>query len=363
MTARRAGAATAGAPERRGLAAPPEPIRWQDGALLLLDQTRLPEEEAWLRCTDVEQVAEAIRRLAVRGAPAIGIAAAYGLALACREAESGDVGRRVDAAAELLAATRPTAVNLRWALERGRRLAAERAGDGAEAVAAALLELAHAIAREQEEADAAIGRHGAALLGPGARVLTHCNAGALATARLGTAGSVIRTGWEAGRVAEVWVGETRPLLQGSRLTAWELGRLGIPYRVVTDASVGTLMARGLVDGVVVGADRIAANGDVANKIGTYTAAIVARHHGVPLYVTAPLSTIDPTTPAGAAIPIEEREPDEVTTLAGARVAPAGAPAANWAFDVTPAGLVTAIVTEAGVLQPPYERSIGRALER
>ena len=311
------------------------PIQWAEDRLRLLDQTRLPGEEVWLDCTEPEQVADAIRRLAVRGAPAIGVVAAYGLALGVR------AGRDPAEVVELLAATRPTGVNLRWALER-----AGRADD--------VLAEAQAIAREQDEADRAIGAHGAALFGAGERVLTHCNSGALATGAYGTGLGVIRSAFEAGRVRSVWVGETRPLLQGTRLTAWELARLSIPHRVVTDASAGTLMARGLVDRVVVGADRIAANGDVANKIGTYTVAVLARHHGVPLLVAAPLSTVDPSAPDGAAIPIEERDPREVTS---------DAEAANWAFDVTPAELVTAIVTEAGVLEPPYEQSIRDALAR
>ena len=311
------------------------PIRWADGELRLLDQTRLPAEEAWLACTTPEEVADAIRRLAVRGAPAIGVAAAYGLALGVR------AGRDPDELVELLAATRPTGINLRWALERAR--AAED-----------VLAEAHAIAAEQEAADRAMGEHGAALFGKEERVLTHCNAGALATGAYGTGLGVIRSAYEAGRVREVWVDETRPLLQGSRLTAWELSRLGIPHHVVADSAAGSLMARGLVDRVVVGADRIAANGDVANKIGTYGIAVLAHHHGVPFVVAVPLSTIDPGTPDGDAIPIEERDPGELTVHAEA---------ANWAFDVTPAALVTAIVTEAGVLEPPYEESIRRALAR
>ena len=311
------------------------PIAWADGELRLLDQTRLPAVEAWLSCTTPEEVADAIRRLAVRGAPAIGVAAAYGLALGLR------AGRDADEVVELLAATRPTAVNLRWALERA------RAADDA-------LAEAHAIAAEQDAAGRAMGEHGARLFGDGERVLTHCNSGALATGAYGTGLGVIRSAFDAGRVREVWVDETRPLLQGSRLTAWELERLGIPHRVVADSAAGALMARGLVDRVVVGADRIAANGDVANKIGTYGIAVLARHHGVPFVVAAPVSTIDPAMPNGSGIPIEERDPAELTP---------DAEAANWAFDVTPAELVSAIVTEAGVLEPPYEESIGRALAR
>jgi methylthioribose-1-phosphate isomerase len=325
------------------------PIRWRDGALELLDQTRLPSQESWLRCEQPEQVADAIRRLAVRGAPAIGVAAAYGLALAARK------GRDLDETAALLASTRPTAVNLAWAIERSRRAVAEGAG------AAELLELAHRIASEQEEADRRMAEHALELFAGGERVLTHCNTGALATAGRGTALGVIETAWRAGRVKHVWVPETRPLLQGARLTAWELQRAEIPFRIVTDASVGALMARGLVDRIVVGADRIARNGDVANKIGSYPIAVLADRHEVPLYVAAPLSTIDPLTATGGDIPIEERDPAEITSLGGTSLAPEEARAVNWAFDVTPAELVTAIITEAGVLEPPYEESIERAL--
>ena len=323
------------------------PIRWRDGALELLDQTRLPAEEAWLRCETPEQVADAIRRLAVRGAPAIGIAAAYGLALAAR------AGRPFDEAAELLGSTRPTAVNLCWAIERAS--ATERSPE-------ALLELARSLHEAQLNADRRMGSIGAQLLGPGDRVLTHCNTGALATGGRGTALGVIATAWEQDRLAEVWVGETRPLLQGARLTSWELEQAGIPYRVVADASAGALMARGLVDRVVVGADRVAANGDVANKIGTYALAVLAARHEVPFYVATPLSTIDPSTPTGSDIPIEERDPSEVTAIGETPITPPGAPAANWAFDVTPAELVTAIFTEAGVLEPPYEESIARVIK-
>jgi methylthioribose-1-phosphate isomerase len=253
----------------------------------------------------------------------------------------------------MLAATRPTAVNLRWALDRMAEVV--DAGD------AALIERAHAIARDQDAADARMAEHGAALIGAGERLLTHCNTGALATAGRGTAGGVIEAAHRAGRVAHVWVDETRPLLQGARLTAWELQRAGVPFQVVPDASAGALMARGLVDRVVVGADRIAANGDVANKIGTYTVAAMAARHGVPFHVAAPLSTIDPGTPTGDQIDIEERAGDEVTSVLGVRIAPAGAEAMNLAFDVTPNELVTSIVTEWGVLEPPYGDSIARAI--
>jgi methylthioribose-1-phosphate isomerase len=308
-----------------------EPLRFEDGALLVLDQRLLPAEERWLRCERPAQVAECISTLAVRGAPAIGIAAAYGMALADDPA----------AAAELLRATRPTAVNLAWALEQ---------------VLAAPDPLARAreLHREQDEADRRLSELGAALFAPGDRALTHCNAGALATAGYGTAGGVLRAAWEQGRLKQVWVDETRPLLQGARLTTYELARAGIPYRLITDSSAGTLIARGMVDRVVVGADRIAANGDVANKVGTYPLAVLAQRHGVPFYVAAPLSTVDPATPSGEAIPIEERDGGEVAL---------NQPALNFAFDVTPAELVTAIVTEAGVLEAPYEEAIAAVARR
>jgi len=315
---------------------PTAPLRFDDGALLILDQRALPAAERWVRCERPEEVAEAIRTLAVRGAPAIGLAAAYGLALG-----NGDF----DAAAAELAGTRPTAVNLAWAIERAREAYAEGGR-------AAVLELAQRLERDQQAADRRLAELGAERFGEHERALTHCNTGPLATGGYGTAAGVLRAAWEAGRLEQVWVSETRPLLQGARLTSWELEREGIPFRVVTDGSAGALMARGLVDRVVVGADRIAANGDVANKVGTYPLAVLARRHGVPFYVAAPLSTIDPRTPDGAAIPIEEREPSEVVT---------GAPALNLAFDVTPAELVDAIVTEAGVFEPPYPDAIRRAL--
>lgn len=301
------------------------PLRWSDGALELLDQRLLPGEERWLRCTEVEQVAVAIETLAVRGAPAIGVAAAYGAALA----RDGNF----EGAIERLWRTRPTAVNLHWALQKMREAGAPNA-----------LETAHAIAEREIEAMRLLSEHGAELIR--GRVITHCNAGALATTGVGSALGVIRAANAAGRVDEVWVPETRPLLQGARLTAYELADEGIPHHVVTDSTPGLLMSRGLVDVAVVGADRIAANGDVANKIGTYQLATLAARHGIPFYVAAPVSTIDPDIATGADIPIEERSPDELRT-------PGTSPSANWAFDVTPHDLVTAIVTEDGVFTPPY----------
>jgi methylthioribose-1-phosphate isomerase len=306
------------------------PLRFEDGGLLVLDQRALPSEERWIRCQTVEQVADAIRSMAVRGAPAIGLAAAYGMALAEDRQK----------AAALLRDTRPTAVNLAWAVERC--LAAED-----------VLGEARRLHREQEAADRRLAELGAERFEQGDRALTHCNTGPLATGGYGTAGGVLRAAWEGGRLAEVWVDETRPLLQGSRLTAWELGLAGIPFHVIADSAAGGLMARGLVDRVVVGADRIAANGDVANKVGTYPLAVLAARHGVPFYVAAPVSTIDPRTPSGERIPIEERDPGELG---------ASSVAFNPAFDVTPAELVTAIVTEAGVLEPPFERSIARVAQ-
>ncbi len=338
------------------------PIQWQEGHLRLLDQTRLPREELWLDCREPEQVAEAIRRLSVRGAPAIGVSAAYGLVVGLQTGDpAADLGRRFDEVSELLGSTRPTAVNLRWALDKGRQVFERNVAKGRGAVIAALLEWAHGLHAADVAANQRIGAYGAELFAAGDRVLTHCNTGALATAGYGTALGVIQSCFEAGKLQQVWVDETRPLLQGARLTAWELERLGIPYRLITDSSAGSLMSRGLVDRVVLGADRIAANGDTANKIGTYTVAVLANRHGVPFYVAAPLSTIDPRTPSGSEIPIEERDGAEVTDVFGNRIAPEEATAANFAFDVTPHELITAIITDAGVLEPPYTEAIARAL--
>ena len=332
------------------------PLRSEDGVLWILDQRRLPHEEIWLRCESVAEVAEAIRTLAVRGAPAIGLAAAYGLALAIEGSErcGEEAAIRVHEAARELRATRPTAVDLGWALDRGLALV-ERAG-GAD-LGDLLADSANALARERARADRTLSELGAGRFGERERVLTHCNTGALATGGYGTALGVLRAAWERGALEQVWVGETRPLLQGARLTTWELARAGIPHRLVADSAAGSLMARGLVDRVIVGADRVAANGDVANKVGTYALAVLADRHGIPFDVAVPTSTLDPGTPDGAAIPIEERSGIEVTEVVGHAVAPAGTDAANPAFDVTPAGLVSAIVTEAGVLEPPLAAAI------
>lgn len=324
----------------------PETLKWRDDALILLDQRALPGEVRHLVCRDVETVAVAIETLAVRGAPAIGIAAAYGMVLA---ALAGGRSALADAE-ERLARTRPTAVNLFWALER--MLAKSRFLDGA-ALAGGLLDEAVRIHEEDIAMNRAMGANGAALLPKRGSVLTHCNAGALATGGYGTALGVIRAAVEAGKDVRVYADETRPVLQGARLTAWELREEGIPVTLVCDDMAGALMASGRIDAVIVGADRIAANGDVANKVGTYGVAVLACHHGIPFYVAAPTSTFDRSLPDGAAIPIEERNGEEVRSFGGARMAPEGIPVWNPAFDVTPAALITAIISEESVVFPPY----------
>jgi len=335
------------------------PVRWQEGALVLLDQTRLPVEEVERSCRTWPEVADAIRTLVVRGAPAIGVAAAFGVVLASRASGARDADGLVadlEEAIKGLGATRPTAVNLFWALERMRRVALEHRTLEPEALGRRLLAEAQAILDEDVAGNRAIGAHGAGLVPAEARILTHCNAGALATAGYGTAVGVIRAAHERGRVALVWVDETRPVMQGSRLTAWELVREGIPHRLIADVAAASVMQRGLVDLVITGADRIAANGDTANKIGTYGLAVLARHHGIPFYVAAPSSTIDPGMADGGAIVIEEREAAEVRGVGGRQTAPAESPVHNPAFDVTPAALITAIVTERGVFRAPFRFS-------
>ena len=332
------------------------PVWWAHDRLMLIDQTLLPAREVERACARWEDVAEAIRSLVVRGAPAIGVAAAYGVALAARASRATTVDALladVETASKGLAATRPTAVNLFWALERVRRAGRQAHGLSPDDVRARLLAEAHAIRAEDLAANQAMGAHGAALVPAHARILTHCNAGALATAGYGTALGVIRAAHAQGKVARVWVDETRPVMQGSRLTAWELVREGIPHRLIADAVAGSLMARGEVDLVVTGADRIAANGDTANKIGTYALAVLAQHHAVPFYVAAPSSTIDPALPSGEHIPIEERDPAEVRQVGAQQTAPAESPVFNPAFDVTPARMIAAIITERGVFRPPY----------
>jgi len=343
-------------------------LRWRDGALELLDQRALPEREEVLRLADVEAVARAIESMAVRGAPAIGCTAAFGIACAAAEpaADLGAQRARLREAERRLAATRPTAVNLFWALARMREaLGAALAEPGATParVAERAIAAAQALLEEDVACCRAIGRAALPLVPRGARIFTHCNAGGLATAGYGTALGVVRAAAEAGRGVSVLAGETRPFLQGARLTAWELARDGIPVAVVTDGMAGYLMRRGEVDLVVVGADRIARCGDVANKIGTYGLAVLARAHRIPFYVAAPRSTFDLATPGGDAIPIEERGRDEIATLAGRVLVPPGVPVRHPAFDVTPAELVTAIVSEAGIARPPYAESLAQQLER
>jgi methylthioribose-1-phosphate isomerase len=337
-------------------------VAWEDGAVVMIDQRRLPLEVELLRCRTHLEVAAAIRDMAIRGAPAIGVAAALGLALGARASRSEGAALLADwqDMCSALAATRPTAVNLFWAIERMRRRFHALQAAGGESLRRGLLEEALAIQGEDLEACRLMGDLGAALLPAQARVLTHCNAGGLATAGYGTALGVVRSAARLGKLAAVFADETRPWLQGARLTAWELLQDGIAATLVADGAAGHLMARGEVNAVVVGADRIAANGDVANKIGTYTVAVLAREHGVPFYVVAPVSTFDLATPAGRDIPIEERPPEEVTHVAGRRVAPLGVAVRNPAFDVTPHPYVTAIVCERGVARPPYAQSL-RAL--
>jgi methylthioribose-1-phosphate isomerase len=333
-------------------------------ALVLIDQTRLPRETALVACHSAEDVANAIRTMQVRGAPAIGVAAAYGVALAGLAYTSDEVPEfigQLERAAQLIRATRPTAVNLQWALNHALRQGTDTAERrGVEVAKAALLELAHAMADEDVAANRRMGAFGLDLVPSGANVLTHCNTGALATVDYGTALGVVRAAHEAGRKVHVYVGETRPFLQGARLTAWELQQLGVPMTLITDSMAGHFMSRGNVDLVIVGADRIAANGDVANKIGTYALAVLAREHNIPFYVAAPLSTVDLSLPSGTQIPIEERSEREVTEVAGTPIAPDGVHAAHPAFDVTPARLITAIITDRGILRPPYGASLASA---
>ncbi len=337
-------------------------VWWADGAVCLLDQTRLPFETVVLRCTTVEEIAQAIRTMQVRGAPAIGVTAAYGLALAAQQHPAlcvSDLQAEVERVAAELGATRPTAVNLQWAIDRQLRLAHSYDGTDADELADMLLDEALLIATEDEAACRAIGRNGAALLPPNARALTHCNTGGLATVAYGTALGVLRTAHQDGRLAHVWVDETRPRLQGSRLTAWELQQAGIPCTIIADNMAASFMARGLVDCVIVGCDRVAANGDTANKIGTYSLAVLAHYHGIPFYVAGPTSSIDLRLPDGSVIPIEERDPHEMTHIGGQPITPAGVPVANPSFDVTPAHLITAIITEQGVASAPFGLSLAQ----
>ena len=332
-----------------------ETLRWTNDRLELIDQRRLPLEFVYVACEDAAQTAVAIRDMVVRGAPAIGCTAAYGVALEAQR-HAGDARTQFDAALEasfeVLEASRPTAVNLFWAVARMRERHAQTRQDSPRAAAAALLALARQMHLDDVEICRAIGRHGAQLIAEGARVMTHCNAGALATAGHGTALGVIRSARDAGKRISVISNETRPYLQGARLTAWEMVQENIPVTLVTDNMAGHLMQQGRVDVIVVGADRIAVNGDTANKIGTYTLAVLAERHRIPFYIAAPLSTIDIAIADGSAIIIEERDPEEVTGFRGVRCAPEGVSVFNPAFDVTPADLITGLITEKGVIDRP-----------
>jgi methylthioribose-1-phosphate isomerase len=334
-----------------------ETIVWTDEGVVMIDQRRLPKNVSYVTCRDYREVAEAIRSMVIRGAPAIGVAAAMGVALGMLRADPARLDEEFATVCETLARTRPTAVNLFWAIERMRRLYAELRDRPVAEIRARLAAEAREIRLEDIAINEAIGRHGAALIPDGKTVLTHCNAGALATAGYGTALGVIRAALGAGKKIDVFADETRPFLQGARLTAWELQQDGIPTTIITDSMAGHFLKSGRIGCVIVGADRIAANGDVANKIGTYALAVLARENQVPFYVAAPVSTLDLSLPSGDRIPIEQRPPDEVTHVFGVPVAPEGVPVENPAFDVTPHAYVTAIVTERGVARPPYTLSL------
>jgi methylthioribose-1-phosphate isomerase len=339
-------------------------VAYDNGIVKLIDQRRLPTEEVVIECHDYRAVAEAIKTLAVRGAPAIGVSAALGLALGARALEATDFEqfwRRFEEICGLMAATRPTAVNLFWAIERMRACALAHRQLPLAQIKAHLEQAAQRILAEDITNNRRMGLHGQTLIPDQARILTHCNAGALATAGYGTALGVIRAAVEQGKRVAVIADETRPVLQGARLTAWELQKDGIPVTVIADNMAASLMRQRRIDLVIVGADRIAANGDVANKIGTYGVAVLAHAHGIPFYVAAPLSTIDATLPSGDDIPIEERRPDEVTHVGDHQIAPTGVGVLNPAFDVTPHAYVQAIITEVGVLRPPFQQSITEAL--
>ncbi|NJN66084.1 MAG: S-methyl-5-thioribose-1-phosphate isomerase [Chloroflexaceae bacterium] len=335
-------------------------VWWEDGSVCLIDQLLLPLEEVTVRCRTLPEVARAIKTMQVRGAPAIGCTAAYGVALAAQRSEATSTEALLDElwqAKRMLDDQRPTAVNLSWATSRMLQCAQAGTQEGGEMLRSRLLDEAHAILAEDLAMCKAIGEHGAPLIPERGRVLTHCNAGGLATAGYGTALAPIRTAHHQGRRLHVFVDETRPFLQGARLTAWELREAGIPQTLITDNMAGYMMRRGEIDCIIVGADRIVANGDVANKIGTYSLAVLAQTHHLPFYVAAPSSTVDLSLTHGDQIPIEERSPDEVTFIRGQQIAPAGVQAAHPAFDVTPHELITAIITEQGVWYPPFDRGL------
>jgi methylthioribose-1-phosphate isomerase len=332
-------------------------IEWKNDRVVMLDQRLLPHRERYRVCRNYIQVAEAIRSMVIRGAPAIGVAAAMGVALGALKAPPKTFDRDFERVLEALGKTRPTAVNLFWALQRMRRVYAAHRTQGVDAVRRALKEEAQKIYKEDIAANRQLGKYGAALLCNAKRIMTHCNAGALATAGYGTALGVLRALKESGKQFEVFVNETRPFLQGARLTAWELKKEKIPATLITDNMAGYLMQTGKVDAVVVGCDRVAANGDVANKIGTYTLAVLAQRHGIPFYVAGPTSSIDMDCPSGKDIPIEQRDPREVSHIFGKALAPKGIRVFNPAFDVTAQELIAAIITETGVIHPPYQKNL------
>src|SRR5512135_465586 len=336
---------------------PVKTIEWKNDRVVMLDQRLLPHREVYRVCRDYKQVADAIRSMVIRGAPAIGVAAAMGVALGALKGPSKTFDRDFERILDVLGKTRPTAVNLFWALQRMRSVYSAQRSQGIDAVRRTLKEEAQKIYKEDIAANRQLGKYGAALLRDAKRIMTHCNAGALATAGYGTALGVLRALKESGKQFEVFVSETRPFLQGARLTAWELKKEKIPATLITDNMAGYLMQKGKVDAVVVGCDRVAANGDVANKIGTYTLAVLAQRHGIPFYVAGPTSAIDMECPSGKDIPIEQRDPREVSHIFGKALAPKGIRVFNPAFDVTAQELVTAIITEAGVIHPPYQRNL------
>jgi methylthioribose-1-phosphate isomerase len=332
-------------------------IEWKNDRVIILDQRLLPHREVYRVCRDYNQVAAAIRQMVIRGAPAIGVAAAMGVALGALKAPPKTFDRSFEKILTTLGKTRPTAVNLFWALQRMRQVYLENRSQGVKIVKRALKEEAQKIFKEDIAANRRLGKHGVSLLRHAKQIMTHCNAGALATAGYGTALGVLRALKESGRQFEVIVNETRPYLQGARLTAWELQKEKIPATLITDSMAGHLMQSGKVDAIVVGCDRVAANGDVANKIGTYTLAVLARRHGIPFYVAGPTSSIDVNCPSGKDIPIEQRDPKEVSHIFGKALAPKGIHIFNPAFDVTCQELVSAIITEKGVIHPPYQQNI------
>ncbi len=342
-----------------------ETLKWTDSGVLFIDQTKLPTEEIWVNCADYLAVAHAIRTMIVRGAPAIGVAAAMGIALGARDLHPADIAEFRDGLSQVcrvIGETRPTAVNLFWAIRRMQRRFEEVSTRTIPLIKQALIDEALAIYAEDIATNRAMGANGAPLLPQAGGVLTHCNAGALATAGYGTALGVIRAAVEAGKKIHVFADETRPFLQGSRLTAWELMKDNIPVTLISDYMAGAIMAQGKIQAVIVGADRIAANGDTANKIGTYSVAILAKEHGIPMYVAAPFSTIDLETADGSGIPIEQRAATEVTHLGGKQIAPTGVAVENPAFDVTPARYIRAIITERGVATAPFNESLRRLAE-